>query len=71
LRQLSAQAASKLGLDPDEVTERIAKREELGSTGVGNGVALLKRGVAASKRRSAFSPVCAKRLISRLSTTAG
>ena len=40
LRQLSAQAAAKAGLDPDEVGDRIAKREELGSTGVGNGVAL-------------------------------
>jgi PTS system nitrogen regulatory IIA component len=40
LRQLSAQAASELGLDPDEVSNLIAKREELGSTGVGNGVAL-------------------------------
>ena len=40
LRQLSAQAASGLGLDPDEVSNLIIKREELGSTGVGNGVAL-------------------------------
>ena len=40
LRQLSAQAASELGLDSNEVSEQIAKREELGSTGVGNGVAL-------------------------------
>ena len=40
LQQLSSQAASELGLDPDEVSNQIAKREELGSTGVGNGVAL-------------------------------
>ena len=40
LRHLSAQAASELGLDPDEVSTLIAEREELGSTGVGNGVAL-------------------------------
>jgi PTS system nitrogen regulatory IIA component len=40
LRQLSAQAASGLNLDPDEVSNLIIKREELGSTGVGNGVAL-------------------------------
>jgi nitrogen PTS system EIIA component len=40
LRQLSAQAAAETGLDPDEVSAQIAKREELGSTGVGNGVAL-------------------------------
>ena len=46
LRRLSAQAASAIGLDSDEVSEEITKREELGSTGVGNGVA-------------DFSPVCA------------
>ena len=40
LRQLSTQAASEVGLDPDEVATQIARREELGSTGVGNGVAL-------------------------------
>jgi nitrogen PTS system EIIA component len=40
LRELSALAASELGLDPNDVAEQIAKREELGSTGVGNGVAL-------------------------------
>ena len=40
LRHLSAQAASELGLDPVEVSNLIAEREELGSTGVGNGVAL-------------------------------
>ena len=40
LRQLSAQAAGELGLDPDQVSAEIAKREALGSTGVGNGVAL-------------------------------
>jgi len=40
LRQLSGQAASALGLDLNHVSEQIAKREELGSTGVGNGVAL-------------------------------
>jgi nitrogen PTS system EIIA component len=40
LRRLSAQAANEVGLDPDDVSNQIAKREELGSTGVGNGVAL-------------------------------
>jgi nitrogen PTS system EIIA component len=40
LQQLSAQAAIALGLDSDEVSEQITKREELGSTGVGNGVGL-------------------------------
>ncbi|MGZ5917265.1 MAG: PTS sugar transporter subunit IIA, partial [Methyloceanibacter sp.] len=40
LRELSVHAAAEVGLDADEVSEQIAKREELGSTGVGNGVAL-------------------------------
>jgi PTS system nitrogen regulatory IIA component len=40
LRQLSAQAAAEVGLDPEDVTTQIVKREELGSTGVGDGVAL-------------------------------
>lgn len=40
LRELSDRAASELGLDAKEVFDEIAKREELGSTGVGNGVAL-------------------------------
>lgn len=40
LHQLSAQAAVEVGLDAAEVAKQIAKREELGSTGVGNGVAL-------------------------------
>jgi PTS system nitrogen regulatory IIA component len=40
LKQLSAEAAAKAGLDEEEVFKEIAKREELGSTGVGNGVAL-------------------------------
>jgi PTS system nitrogen regulatory IIA component len=40
LRQLSGHAAAVTGLDPEEVSTQIAKREGLGSTGVGNGVAL-------------------------------
>lgn len=40
LAQLSAEAADVAGLPADEVAQEIAKREELGSTGVGNGVAL-------------------------------
>jgi len=40
LRQLSSQAAAKVGLSANEVCTQIIKREELGSTGVGNGVAL-------------------------------
>lgn len=40
LHELSALAAAALGLDAVAVSNQIAKREELGSTGVGNGVAL-------------------------------
>ena len=40
LHQLSTQAAAEVGLDAADVSKQIAKREELGSTGVGNGVAL-------------------------------
>jgi PTS system nitrogen regulatory IIA component len=40
LRHLSNQAAAELGVDADEVSTQIIKREELGSTGVGSGVAL-------------------------------
>jgi PTS system nitrogen regulatory IIA component len=40
LQELSAEAASALGLDATQVADLIAKREELGSTGVGQGVAL-------------------------------
>ena len=40
LHQLSAKAAVEVGLDAADVSKQIVKREELGSTGVGNGVAL-------------------------------
>jgi PTS system nitrogen regulatory IIA component len=40
LRELSIRAADQAGLDAGEVSAQILKREELGSTGVGNGVAL-------------------------------
>jgi PTS system nitrogen regulatory IIA component len=40
LRLLSTRAAAGAGLDADEVVTLILKREDLGSTGVGNGVAL-------------------------------
>ncbi|HKB21514.1 MAG TPA: PTS sugar transporter subunit IIA [Methyloceanibacter sp.] len=40
LQQLSTQAATELSLNAEEVSSAIMKREELGSTGVGNGVAL-------------------------------
>src|SRR6476660_8813303 len=40
LEQLSTQAADDVGLAAQEVATEVAKREELGSTGVGSGVAL-------------------------------
>jgi nitrogen PTS system EIIA component len=40
LRELSCQAAAEAGLDADETAAQIAKREALGSTGVGNGMGL-------------------------------
>ena len=40
LEQLSTQVAAEVGLAADEVMTEIVKREELGSTGVGKGVAL-------------------------------
>ena len=40
LRTLARHMASTLDLSPEEVFDAVLKREELGSTGVGNGVAL-------------------------------
>jgi PTS system nitrogen regulatory IIA component len=40
LQELAAKAASSLGLGVDQVAPDILKREELGSTGVGGGVAI-------------------------------
>jgi PTS system nitrogen regulatory IIA component len=40
LRELSRQAAAEIGLDGDEIAALIARREALGSTGVGDGVGL-------------------------------
>ena len=61
LEQLSTQAAAKSGLAADEVAREIAKREELGSTGLGNGVVLPHaRDCGSSKRPSASSQGRAK-----------
>jgi PTS system nitrogen regulatory IIA component len=49
LRELSHQAAASVGLDADETALLIAKREELGSTGVGNGVGLPHARIAGLK----------------------
>ncbi len=40
LKQLSGQAAAALELDPEAIAGEILKREALGSTGIGNGVAI-------------------------------
>jgi PTS system nitrogen regulatory IIA component len=40
LQELSKRAASKLNLDPDKISRAILGREELGSTGIGGGVAI-------------------------------
>ena len=40
LRELSARAAARLQLDPGAVADAILKRENLGSTGMGSGVAI-------------------------------
>src|ERR1700710_524272 len=40
LQELAAKAAANLGLPPDQVTSHLLKREELGSTGTGNGIAI-------------------------------
>ncbi|MET3840302.1 PTS sugar transporter subunit IIA [Bradyrhizobium sp. OAE829] len=40
LQELAAMAAANLGLAVDQVTSHLLKREELGSTGTGNGIAI-------------------------------
>jgi PTS system nitrogen regulatory IIA component len=40
LEQLSARAAAAVGLEAGDIAREVAKREVLGSTGVGDGVAL-------------------------------
>jgi PTS system nitrogen regulatory IIA component len=40
LQELAAQAAASLGLPADQVTSYLMKREELGSTGIGQGIAI-------------------------------
>jgi PTS system nitrogen regulatory IIA component len=40
LQELAARAASSLGLGVDQVAPYLLKREELGSTGIGGGVAI-------------------------------
>src|SRR4051812_46103591 len=40
LQELAARAAASLGLPADQVTSYLMKREELGSTGIGQGIAI-------------------------------
>ena len=40
LAEVAAAAARRLSLDPIEIGQELVKREELGSTGMGNGVAI-------------------------------
>jgi PTS system nitrogen regulatory IIA component len=40
LQELAARAAAGLGLPADQVASYLFKREDLGSTGIGNGIAL-------------------------------
>jgi PTS system nitrogen regulatory IIA component len=40
LRELAERAAAKLQLDPPELVQALQKREQLGSTGMGNGIAI-------------------------------
>jgi PTS system nitrogen regulatory IIA component len=40
LRELAARAAASLDLPVEQVTSHLLKREELGSTGTGNGIAI-------------------------------
>jgi PTS system nitrogen regulatory IIA component len=49
LLQLSVLAATEVRMDTEAVTAQIAKREELGSTGVGDGVALPHARIAGLK----------------------
>src|SRR3979409_1991603 len=40
LQELSAKAAASLGRDVDQIASYLLKREDLGSTGIGRGVAI-------------------------------
>jgi PTS system nitrogen regulatory IIA component len=50
LQELSNRAASKLNLFPDRISRAILGREELGSTGIGGGVAIPHARVADVKK---------------------
>ena len=50
LRELSLRAAAAAGIDPAIVTREIDKREELGSTGMGGGIAIPHARVAGATK---------------------
>jgi PTS system nitrogen regulatory IIA component len=50
LEELCSRAASVLEVDSDKITSDILKREELGSTGMGGGVAIPHARISAVKR---------------------
>jgi PTS system nitrogen regulatory IIA component len=50
LQDLSARAATSLGLDPDQLSQALFAREALGSTGTGGGIAVPHARVAAVKK---------------------
>jgi nitrogen PTS system EIIA component len=54
LKELARLAANKLGLPRDEVSEALLKREELGSTGTGDGIALPHARLAGVDKRFAL-----------------
>jgi PTS system nitrogen regulatory IIA component len=50
LQELAAKAAAGLGLPADHVTSYLMKREELGSTGIGQGIAIPHARLSGLKR---------------------
>jgi PTS system nitrogen regulatory IIA component len=50
LKELAGQAAAKLNLSSDEVADALLKREELGSTGTGGGIAIPHARMAGVKK---------------------
>ncbi len=76
-RPFAVRAGSALKLPPDAIAEALEKRDDLGSTGIGGGVASRTRGSARSPSRSGclcgsgtpfpMAPSTASRSISRFS----
>ncbi len=66
LRELSQRAAKLLAIDPQSILDALRAREALGSTGVGQGIALPHARVAGLER--VLRAVCAVGATDRLST---